>query len=57
MESIYSSSTHHTQVDGTLKWGYPEYLGILGISQMREVQVGTSQRYPSLPLYITVNEP
>ena len=41
----------------TLKWGFPEYRDIRVISQMREVQVGTSQRYPSLPLYITVNEP
>ena len=35
----------------TLKWGFPEYRDIRVISQMREVQVGTSQRYPSLPLY------
>jgi hypothetical protein len=24
---------------------------------MRPFQVGTSQKYPSIPLYITVNEP
>jgi hypothetical protein len=34
----------------TLKWGLPEYRDIRDISQMREVHVGTSQRYPSLLL-------
>ena len=62
MESHLLISTHCTRVDGTWNfevgvWLWRRLWVTFQISINAPFQVGTSQRYPSIPLYITVNEP